>query len=220
MSVPAWKYPVFVALAVLLALSAVGALAQSASTAGPLVAYEAGQCRALVPYGTEWHSGVGEAAAGLLENVFYDVVDVAVADGAVWVQVAAEETGGSAFINTNEWSIELDVSCIFISGLGDAAAPDFHIRYPFGTCVVLYVPPSTRAYPPTLDSAETGVLTEQMYIVWDAVRSQDTDWLVLHDTSNRQRVAATVRELTERVDTSRAVVTPGCVAVPGLLAGD
>jgi hypothetical protein len=215
-----WKYPVFLALVVVLALSVVGALAQSAAPVQPLVSYESGQCRALVPYGTEWHASVQEAAAGQLENVFYDVVDVAVSDGVVWIQVAAAETGGSAFVNTNEWSVELDVSCIFNSGLGDDAAPDFHVRYPFGTCLVLYVPPSTRAYPPTLDGAETGMLTEQMYIVWDAVRSQDADWLILHDTSNRQRVAATVRELTERVDTSRAVVTPGCVAVPGLLAGE
>jgi len=82
---------------------------------------------------------------------------------------------------------------------------------------LLYVPPATPAYPASLQEGPMGRLTESLYIVWDAVRYQDVNWLVLHDTTNRLPVAATVRELTDRVDTSRAVVTPGCVAVPALL---
>lgn len=220
-----WKYGVCLALA-LLAVSVTGALAQDGTSAQTLVTYEAGQCRALVPFDTEWQPAVQGAAAGQLKNVFYDVVDVSVYAGAVWVQVAAEETGGGAYINTNNWPVELDVECIFNSGLGDqppAAAPagaTFHLRYPFGTCVMLYVPPGTSAFPASLEGAATGSLTETTYIVWDAVRRQDTDWVIVHDISNRQPVAATVRELTGRMDTSRAVVTPGCVAIPGLLAGE
>ncbi len=215
-----WKHAVWPLLALLIA-GAASALAQDGAPAQPLATYEAGQCRALVPFGTEWHAGVQDAAAGQLENVFYDVVDVSAQAGAVWVQVAAPEIGGGAYINTNKWSVELDPACIFNSGLSDAAAgADFHLRYPFGTCVMLYVPPGTPAYPASLSGAATGVLTEAMYVVWEAVRSGDADWLVVHDTSNRQPVAATVRELTGRMDTSQAMVTPGCVAIPGLLAGE
>lgn len=219
-----WKYGVCLVLA-LLAASVAGALAQDETPAQTLVTYEAGQCRALVPFGTEWQSAVQDAAAaGRLENVFYDVVDVAVYAGAVWVQVAAAETGGGAYINTNNWPVELDVACIFNSGLGDQPPADapagttFHLRYPFGVCVMLYVPPGTSAFPASLEGEATGSLTETTYIVWDAIRRQDTDWVIVHDVSNRQPVAATVRELTGRMDTSRAVVTPGCVAMPGLLA--
>lgn len=223
------RYTLGLALLVLFAAAAAGALAQDDSALQPqtLVVYEAGQCRALVPFGTDWHPSVQQEAAGQLENVFYDVQDVSAYDGAVWVRVAAPEAGGSAYINTSNWSVELDIACIFASGLGDqppapADAPPaatFHIRYPFGTCVVLYVPPATPAYPASLQEGPMGRLTESLYIVWDAVRYQDVNWLVLHDTTNRLPVAATVRELTDRVDTSRAVVTPGCVAVPALLGG-
>lgn len=225
-----WRICVGLALLVSAAFSVTGVLAQEGSPPPPqvLVVYEPGQCQALVPFGTDWHPAVEQAAAGQLENVFYEVVDVSVYAGAVWVHIAAEETGGSAYVNTNNWSVELDVACIFNSGLGEQPAPGadappaptFHIRYPFGTCVVLYIPPSTPAYPASLQEGPMGTLTDSIYIVWDATRYQDTDWLVLHDTANRQPIAATVRELTGRVDTSRAAVTPGCVAVPGLLTGN